>query len=307
MADVIVIGETNQLFSVEFHLRSRTDAESFGTCQTGDDIVAWLQTCGYSDVVRDLYYRQIYVGLLSDMCHFLYEALQSSRKGKLAVAYSLLRKPLKDNLLCLERLLTEPDDMLRAFDSDRSAVELATESLCQERKRKIIADAANQALVEGCIDPGKIYELRYDKSSVVSFEPIWQKAIHLVTTSSHYTTESGNLNFVFSGDSERISQWDFMYSYLPVVMFHTYSVVFALAKTIGIEEIPERGMGLRATLGLLVCCKELSHVVDNSKLLEHCARCSYCGRTLAELGEKGLAFVLQRKLRCPNCRKVVAT
>jgi hypothetical protein len=77
----------------------------------------WLENNGYKLTVYEIYYKQIFVALLSDYCHFIYEALRTSKRGKLTVTYSLLRKPLKENLFYFEWLLADPREFITNFDS----------------------------------------------------------------------------------------------------------------------------------------------------------------------------------------------
>jgi len=70
-----------------------------------------------------------------------------------------------------------------------------------------------------------IYNIRYSKKTEYSLERLWNMANHLVTTSKDYKTESLNLNFVFSGDVSKESQWNYLYSVLPYLLFYTVEVI----------------------------------------------------------------------------------
>ena len=80
-----------------------------------DDRWDWLEANGYSQHIHGVISRHVIAALLSDFCHFVFEALSCSRKSKLTVAYSLLRKPFKDNLSYLEWLLAEPTVFINTF------------------------------------------------------------------------------------------------------------------------------------------------------------------------------------------------
>jgi hypothetical protein len=45
--------------------------------------------------------------VLSDLLHFIYEALQCSRKGKLNVTYALIRRPIQESLYLLESIVLD--------------------------------------------------------------------------------------------------------------------------------------------------------------------------------------------------------
>ena len=70
-----------------------------------------------------------------------------------------------------------------------------------------------------------IYNIRYSKKTEYSLERLWNMANHLVTTSKDYKTESLNLNFVFSGAVSKESQWNYLYSVLPYLLFYTVEVI----------------------------------------------------------------------------------
>jgi hypothetical protein len=221
LAQIIARGESKGLNSSEFKIKDK-DIENI----KDEDIWNWLKSNGYDDVIKDLIIKQVFFGVLSDMCHFIYEALTCSEKGKLTVTYALLRKPMKDNLLILEWLLSDPDDFLTRFRC-KDSINFAPDKLSNERKREIIKKA------EDLSDTGLdqhifIYDLRYSKKETHSLEHLWNKANHIVTTFSLYKTESENLNFVFSDDESRLEQWDYLYTAMPLLMYHTVEVAITL-------------------------------------------------------------------------------
>ena len=85
---------------------------------SGEEFIEWLEGNGYKTDVVVLYYKQLCAALLSDFLHFIYESLKCSRKGKLTVAYALLRKPLKENLFYMEWLLARPGEFLERFEEE---------------------------------------------------------------------------------------------------------------------------------------------------------------------------------------------
>jgi len=57
---------------------------------------------------------------------------------------------------------------------------------------------------------------------------LWNVANHLVTTCKYYKTESLNLNFVFSGPDSQESQWKYLYTVLPYLLFYSIEVIQAV-------------------------------------------------------------------------------
>lgn len=53
--------------------------------------------------------------MLSDMVNFIYESIIIAQKGKMSVAYSLIRKPSKDQLCLLEQILVNQEEFFQRF------------------------------------------------------------------------------------------------------------------------------------------------------------------------------------------------
>lgn len=94
MLELLRSGELVGAFTHQFPL---SEAESRSLNQAVD-IFEWIDEVGRQPERAPILRAVIFPALLSDFLHFIYEALQAARKGKLAVAYALLRKPLQDDL-----------------------------------------------------------------------------------------------------------------------------------------------------------------------------------------------------------------
>lgn len=114
MVGHLLRGERERLFEVSVTGLSADELAELERLQA-DAVIDWLERRGRHDAVDAVYMSRAFSGLLSDLLHFLYEALSCSRKGKLAVAFALLRKPLRENLTYLEWMLAEPDEFLAAL------------------------------------------------------------------------------------------------------------------------------------------------------------------------------------------------
>ena len=227
LTGILVTGEEAGIFNIEIPLEDDADASDF-VDRSGEEVFEWLENSGREELVRELVYKQVCAALLSDMCHFIYEALECSRKGKLAVAFALLRKPLKENLFYLEWLLADPGWFLSIFSlGDIKSLEVSR-GFTPQQKKAIIGAAMENTKLGAWFSPEFMYEIRYDKSVEYGFEKLWQKANHLITTYRYLETEAQNFNFVFSGDESSESQWQSLYSFLPMVLFHAWAVVEAV-------------------------------------------------------------------------------
>ena len=221
MATIIKEGEANKHFWVKFNPKEN-EVKEIQELQ-GSDLYEWMQSNNYQDEADLLSYKQVFVATLADFLQFIFTALRSSEKGHLSVTYSLLRKPLKDNLFILESLLSEPSEFLKKFNSSTSYNDIAIEKQSPEKKKKIIIDVLEK-IPFGLMNDDFLYNLRYSKKEEYSLEHLWQRATHIVTSCQHYQTESGNLNFVFSDNHSKDSQWNYLYLILPFVLFYTFQI-----------------------------------------------------------------------------------
>ena len=225
---MVVQGEKENIFNVEIKFSSKKDAREFEKLNlSGEALWNWLDNNNYCWVTEQLTAKQCLVALLSDFCQYIYESLICSKKGKLSVAYSLLRKPLKDNLFYLEWLFTDPNKFHDSFNLSNPD-DFSLSSISKERKLHIITNAITSSKYKEWLSPEFIYDLRYSKDAPYSFEALWNKATHLVTNFKSYKTEPGNFNFIFSGTESKLSQWDHYYRLVPLLLFYSIEVINVL-------------------------------------------------------------------------------
>lgn len=101
LTDIVVSGEQARLFDVSIQFSTAEEGAAFEKSHV-EDVIGWLESNNYASHAQEVIYRQVLVALLSDFCHFTFEGLRSSSKGKVTVSYALLRKPLKETLLTFE-------------------------------------------------------------------------------------------------------------------------------------------------------------------------------------------------------------
>jgi hypothetical protein len=203
----------------------------------GERLFCWLEDNDYGDVVVQMYVRSVFPAIVSDMCNFLLEALNCSRKGKLTVAYALLRKPLREDLFYLERLLADPADFIGGFHGE-PIVELAIERFLRTpgRLQSVIAAAAARLPASEMYAADQLFSLRYDRAAPEGFAGLWDKALHLITLNQSIRTEDQNLNFIFSDAESHGVQWTHLYTRLPLLL--SYAVDVSLALAIGLLDLP---------------------------------------------------------------------
>ena len=273
---------------------------------SGEELWKWLEQNNYKYVIDDLILKQATVALLSDFCHFIYEALNCSRKQKLTVTYALLRKPFKDNLFYIEWLLVDRPTFLKAFKNG-----LAEPT--PEIRRSVVERVVELLPVPGLFDSVLIYDLRYKKSAEIGFEGNWNQANHLITTCRNFKTETQNFNFIFSGEDAHITQWRFLYTRLPYLLNYAVEVVELLLENIErTDPAYVKTMRLRRMAGLTIWAQGLNPThcgwdIDKfQKKLGDClmVQCPKCSQMFSpELQHMGVLYEVG-KVSCPLCGNV---
>lgn len=131
LAQVVVRGEEKDLFWIRVSLHDEAEARSFQEIGDGD-VIEWLRQHGRNDEANSVIERTLVHGLLADMCQFLFESIECAAKGKMAVAFALLRKPFRDQLFLLEWILSDRDGFLREFS--KGPTEIDPSGLLQRRR-----------------------------------------------------------------------------------------------------------------------------------------------------------------------------
>jgi len=161
------------------------------------------------------------MALTSDMLHFIYEALTCLEKRKFSVAFSLLRKPLKEHLFFLSWILADEDDFISRFESNNH---VSFSGVSKETRIEIIGKAIKKLHVEDAFDANLIWDIVYSKKHENGFEPTWQKATHLTTSQGELLkTGDYSLNFVFDNASDDY-YYEFLESKLPYIFLYITQV-----------------------------------------------------------------------------------
>jgi len=220
IVEVVKEGEKKKLFHTLYNIKKISDVQAI---KDNDDILEWLYKNDYKEEFNSIIIKQVLIATISDYCHYIYEALQCSEKSKLAITYTLLRKPLKDNLLFFEWILASRNEFLEKFQKDSNYY--AIDKIDLTKKKMFIKHSVSKIKYSKTFNADFIYNIRYSKKTNYSLERLWNIANHIVTTSKYYKTESLNLNFVFSGPDSQESQWNYLYSVLPYLLFYTIEVI----------------------------------------------------------------------------------
>lgn len=218
LAELIVSAEQQGVFSERFTFRDNADSLAF---ENADDVFAWFDATGRKEERAGFLRRTVFPALMSDFLHFVYEALESSRKAKLNITYALLRKPLQENLFLLELIASDLHSFATHLTENPLLLRSQKAGGLDVHNRRIASVLTTLGEAER-FDAGYLAQLRYDKNADDGFDGICNKAVHLFTEHHAIRTEKLNINFIFSDWDAKLTQWGYLYSRLPYLLAYAH-------------------------------------------------------------------------------------
>lgn len=220
LVELLRAGGESGTFQHELPFSDDSDRIAF---DAAEDVFQWLETSGRARDRADLLRLIVFPALLSDFLHFVYEALESSRTAKLAVCYALIRKPIQENLFLLETIAIDAHHFSQQLSTSPQRLRAQKAGGLDVHERRIADTLA--VLEDERFDARYLTRLRYDRAANDGFDGLCNRAIHLFTDHEAIRTEPLNVNFIFSGDGERLAQWYQLYSRLPYLLDYARQVV----------------------------------------------------------------------------------
>lgn len=313
---IVDLAEKKKVFEVSylnpmFHnntdiIDKKLTAESLWNC---------LENKNPKMLLYELARKQIFHALLADLFEYMHESLDCISESKISLAYTLLRRPLKDNLFVLEWILADPNDFSDTFHN-KKVEELSISDINQAKKLHIIKNAISKSYNSDWIDSEFIYELRYSKASLFGYEGVWNKALHLITTNKHYKTESENLNYVFTKDDETEvnSLMRFYFRALPILMNHLVEIVYSfVTKNIELNILSDSLLEAKRRVGMILWLKDFFNDKNHIKLFSDARvifknmdlKCGLCKRKISFEKNNLLNYFYTSGFTCKYCKTYI--
>lgn len=295
MLQMLISGQEARIFHKAFTFRDAADRHAF---EAADDVFVWLEETRRVDERADLLATIVFPKVLSDMLHCVYEALECSRKAKLAIAYMLLRKPLQESLFLLESVVADRMGFAEKMVIDPVQLHSQGAGGVDVHAKRIQAVLDKIGNRDG-FDARYLAQLRYDKKAADGFDGICNQAMHLFTNHEAIRTEKLNINFIFSEWDAIATQWSFLYSRLPYVLVYTYHVVEHVCGSIArttpayLDDMDRRIAGLVVLWGDTLKAPydeaRLSRFIESTRewLQAHCKKAGYREPNAADLARMG--------------------
>lgn len=226
LVELLRSGEESKIFHQDIEFSSDEDRLAL---ECSNDIFEWFELTGRKSEHVETLRRTVFQALLSDYLHFIYEALACSRKEKLAVSFALLRKPIQENLLLFEIMASDINDFSNKLTENPLALRAKNYGGIDGHTKRIqsVLEIINE---EDRFSASYLAQLRYQKTDD-GFDGICNQSMHLFTEHTKIKTENLNINQIFSGDESKITQWHFLYSHLPYILFYSRRLIEYICST----------------------------------------------------------------------------
>jgi hypothetical protein len=224
MVQMIMSGEEGNVFNATVDFKDTDEGDRISELEDIDQVFSWLDEEGRSEDKAKILQATVLPAILSDMMHCYFEALETSRKGKLGISYMLIRKPLQESLYVLESIVLDKLEFSELLSSKPQKLGSHNSGGVTGHEKRV-TEVLSKLNLASRFNPKYISQLRYDKKEEDSFDGICNKAMHLFTSHDAIRTERMNINFIFSGEDQKISQWNYLYSRLPYLLMYTLFVV----------------------------------------------------------------------------------
>ena len=187
--EFIIDERYNELRYQSFKLDSEDDIKK------DEHIFDYLLRKNRNDEHDNLIRKNLVNALIMDVCYFLQEALLCSKKKRLTVAFSLLRKPFIYHLPIFLRIMFDAEFLGNFNNQDLYDVN----KIKEEKKQELINESLELLIGAKSLTRQEIYDWIFNPNEPDSLINIANKALHLSTTrNKNNETEIQNLNFIKS-------------------------------------------------------------------------------------------------------------
>lgn len=266
------------------------------------DLIDFLKNTELFEEYKHHILSHVIIGLTSDMLNFLYEALSCFEKRKFSVAFSLLRKPIKDHLLFLSWILADEEGFISGFESEPH---LKFDRISKENRLDIMKKAISKLYVKSAFEPELLWDIIFSKDHSNGFEPTWQRATHLITSVGELIkTEKYSFNFIFENPSND-DYYEFLHSKLPYIMLYLSQVTLECFNRISplnektVNHLMIITMGCYESLFLDGRSQKISPMLQRQ--LGDLLTCIHCGSKLKIGKNNAPEFYLHERIYCKKC------
>ncbi len=280
----------------------REIAKELGQNPSEGEILTFLQEQGFDKEYRYHLVSNLALALTADMIRYLHEGLRAIQECHFSIAFTLLRKPFKENLIFLAWLLGNEEDFLIRFSRNNYET---LNGLREEQQLKILSDAIACTVTPSYFDANVIREGIFSKQQSYGLEPMWTKATHLITKQGLLLrTPDYCINFIFEPASSE-HYYDILYHWLPDLFLLASQIVpECMKKTFGFNEATYSHY-LVTTIGYYEALAQLETGPGISEMLNSVfhsfLKCGCCGEQLHISNSNACRLYEIEYIQCEHC------
>jgi hypothetical protein len=277
------------------------NSEEFERFQSAPDPISYFLETD-REVAKRLSVGQAMMATFSDFFNFVYEGLIALEKRKFVVAYALLRKPLKENLLLLTMMLVDDEEFFARLEKSPAA-NFGHPGVQDTHRKDYFRRAKEMVPYSDFLDAGFLHDLIFDVSLAAGLAPLFDTATHLVTNRAAIRTKDLNLNFVFKDPADN-DVYETIYNALGYILLYALLLEIELFKKADLDGahvskwFAMTGLGAYHALFL----KGQSPLVTSlNRTFGDLLTCPHCDAKLRITKRGAARFFVVHKLLCKSC------
>ncbi|QPF39125.1 hypothetical protein H0S58_06525 [Acinetobacter sp. TTH0-4] len=247
---------------------------------------------------------KILSGLIGDLLHFIYEALKNFEKRKFSVAYSLLRKPLKENLIFICWLFNNHENFIDLFEKETHK---SLNNLREEKIKLILKETIDKLPLSEMFDYELLYKMIFSKKFSNGLEIQCQRATHLITSQGEFLkTKERSINSIFNNPFDD-TNYDSIHICLPYIMlFTTHVILEAFNNLIKLNNNTYQHLllvSIASYENLYVDGRKRLLTKSLSKQFQPLLNCIHCKKAIKIKKENSLKMFMLNHLICNSCNQ----
>lgn len=296
IVDILKCADKYQWSSEKINIKEK-DVKKFNSSKYN---LFYFRNHGYATVINKSLYKHIIFSLVADYNNYIFDAINCALRYHFGTAYTLLRKPLKDNLFLLEMIYVKGYRFIPEF-LNKPIKNFSIDKISKEEKMKILRKCCKKI---NLFTAKRMYDLRYSKKAKESLEKIWNKTSHIITNAQDYATEDGNLNIIFA--TPDIVEENLVYFYKVCCIMQLYFITLILnilkdEKLISNECYNQNMVNLYFSFSCTLENDVTDEIIGSLTL-----KCSHCGsitnitKEMLNRNNENKSF----KFKCDQCKKI---
>ncbi len=258
----------------------------------------YFRNHGYAKQINKSLYRHLFFSLISDYNINFHDSFECAYHYHYGPAFTLLRKPFKDNLLLIEMMYIRGHLFIKDF-LNNSISDFAIDKISPEKKKEVLKKCTKRV---GLSNQNEMYNLRYDKNSFETLEKIWNKTMHIITTAKSYATSDNNLNVIFSSKETVEQNLVYYFKVTRYIQLYFISLVLNILKKENLISEKSFQENLNMILFAYSCILEEN---NDNLLLSYSGKCPYCLTRYTIYKEDTEEDYLNKfyNYKCKKCRR----